>query len=174
MQYRIKTFAAYDPAVFSTPWSAPCDSSGRPNFKGSVAHFTGGREKGGSLFSMDPAEGSAWVCVQKNYRTGHSEKFYVQFRDGAFESIADSEVLSALQSVQQPEMSDSRKDALLTALIKELLMAERQNTAPVFQKIIDVYNISAKELAYLGINAERISDNGNSSVLSSRTASDPI
>lgn len=117
MQYIIQTYSNYDPTKLGTPWGAPCDSTGCPYFKGPSAHFTGGRGKGGVLFAEDPSPDSVWVYGQKNYSSGHSEKRYVQFRDGVFRPVSEADLLSVLQFCQQtpdtaPKESAVKKDSL--------------------------------------------------------------
>ena len=109
MQYLIKTYENYDPTHYGTPWGAPCDSSGRPCFKGPVAHFSGSRGVGGNLFAEDPAQNAVWVYGQKDYRANRSEKHYAKFCDGCFHPVAESELLTALLSSPQVISSDKHR-----------------------------------------------------------------
>ena len=110
MQYIIQTYGDYDPTVYGTPWGAPCDSSGRPCFQGTTAHFTGGRGKGGDLFAEDPIPDSVWAYGQKNYRSGQSEKHYALFHNGGFYPVAEMDLLAILQSHPQIPSVDRRND----------------------------------------------------------------
>lgn len=116
MNHIIKHYDAYNERRYSTPWAAPCDSTGRPNFKGRVGHFTGGHGEGGDLFVEDPREGSVWAYGQKDYRGGHTEKSYAQFARGKFHPVSAETLLEALASAEQQATADRRKDELLHLL----------------------------------------------------------
>jgi len=155
MQYLIKTYEDYDPTRYGTPWGAPCDSTGRPCFKGKVAHFTGSRGVGGDLFTEDPVQNAVWVYGQKDYQTNCSEKHYVQFCGDGFHPIAESELLTALLASPQVISSDKRRDQIIKGLLKEIRMAEKKQLCPSLVAISEKLSFSEEELALYGIYTDR-------------------
>lgn len=154
MQYLIKAYGDYDPTRYGTPWGAPCDSAGRPCFKGKVAHFSGNRGMGGDLFVEDPAQNAVWVYGQKDYRSNRTEKHYVQFWDDTFHPIAATELLTALLASPQVISSDKRRDQLIIGLLKEICLAEKNCVSLSLSSISKKLSLSADELAFYGIRTE--------------------
>ena len=157
MHYLIKHFSDYDPTKLGTPWGAPSDSTGRPCFKGKVAHYTGGRGKGGDLFAEDPVPFSVWVFGQKNYVTGHSQKEFAQFDGSGFHNLSENDLLSALKAAPQVASSDKRRDEIIRILLKEICQAEKSSKPLSLSAIMRQQGIAENEVALYGINIKRSS-----------------
>lgn len=127
MNYIIATYPDYNDHQFGTPWAAPCESTGRPSFKGKTGHFTGGRGRGGDLYVADPAEGSVWVYGQKDYRTLNDEKRYAIFRDGEFWLIEAAEVLEFVQKAPKThkDLVREQSDEELALFLCEIADCEK-------------------------------------------------
>lgn len=144
MNIIIKRYGDYNERRFGTPWAAPCDSTGRPNFKGKTGRFTGGRGEGGDLFAEDPDEGSVWAYGQKDFRGGSTEKSYAQYRNGAFHHLEATELLAALSEVNRPTITNQRKDELLGLLFARVSLAEIK-AAGITKQEAEAYNITWEE-----------------------------
>lgn len=148
MQYIIAHVDAYDPHRLGVPWAAPSDSSGRPNFKGKVGHYTGLRGSDGDLLVEGPiAEGAVWVCGQKDYRLGYSRKAYLQFTNGEFQPVSAEAVAEALRQAPQISSDDARRDELIGILLEELVCAETAQTVPSLRDIMTSRGISREEIS---------------------------
>jgi len=148
LQYIIAQVDEYDPHRLGVPWAAPSDSSGRPNFKGKVGHYTGLRGSAGDLLVEGSiAEGAVWICGQKDYRLGRSTKAYLQFRNGEFHPLSADAVAEALRQAPQISSDDARRDELIGILLEELVCAEAAQTVPSLCDIMAHRGISQEELS---------------------------
>lgn len=132
MNYTIASYTDYNERRYGTPWAAICDSTGRPEFKGKVGHFTGGKGEGGDLFVVDPAEGSVWVYGQKDYRGTNTTKAYAQFRDGAFHPIAPACLAAALNAAPSRETVDEVQKIIKA--MEDFLQTEEEDARLLFTK----------------------------------------
>lgn len=163
MNYIIKNYPSYNARRYSTPWAAPSDSKGKPDFNAkNKGRFTGSNGDGGDLFVADPEENSVWVFGQKDYRGGNTEKEYAVFRNGAFHPITSDELLPALEVLAQtkaqataqtvaeneePESSESRKEELLRILFAHVAKLEGEGMADAMKR----YGISKEEAEAYGV-----------------------
>lgn len=147
MQYIIAHVDEYNPHRLGVPWAAPSDSSGRPNFKGKVGHYTGLRGSAGDLLVEGSiSEGAVWICGQKDYRLGRSSKAYLQFRNGEFHPISAEDVAEALQQAPNISSDDARRDELIGILLEELYSAEAEQAVPSLRDIMARRGISKEEV----------------------------
>lgn len=101
MNVIIAMYPDYDDRRYGTPWAAPCDINGRPNFKGETGHFTGGKGKGGTLYVTDPKPGSVWAFGVRDYKGPDTEKSYIQFREKGFRLLHGEDIPIALAEMAQ-------------------------------------------------------------------------
>lgn len=138
MNVVIATFSDYDAKSSGTPWAAPCDSTGRPDFKSEkTGHFTGGRGKGGDLFVSDPEEYSVWCYGQKDYAHGNSPKHYARFRAGQFWAIDSADLLKFIAIWEEHKGGAEREKETYRELIARLRATESRSKRALLDEAAD-------------------------------------
>lgn len=99
----IKTYDMFNSRRYSDPWVCMVRSDGTLNFDDRVGAYTGRRRSGeaGSLYVFSPIDGQVYAYGRKDYRGNGTTKLYVQYLNGEFVPVSNTDLVQVLSSMQE-------------------------------------------------------------------------
>jgi hypothetical protein len=96
----VREYSEFNQRRYGNPWVALVSkTTGKIDFSVKVGGYTGGYGKGeaGTLYIVQPIEGTVYAYGQKDYRGNNGGYEYIKYVGGQFVEIAKTDLIKAFQ-----------------------------------------------------------------------------